>query len=428
MSGGIDKLTDKAVRGFAARRKQGVEPRTKLADGGGLYLFVTPAGAPVWRIKYRHGGKERTYSAGAYPEVTLEAARAAREWVRARLAEGNDPVQARRVERSANVASGAATFGRATELWLERKRREWSAVHYLKSSQALERDVLPTLGKLPTESITTGMIARVVEAINKRGATQTAPKVLYCVRQIFAFANAKGFVSMAQNPAVDAAAALERATEHRSHAAYLTFAELGTVLRSAEAAGISRQVHMAHRLIAFTASRISNAVEAHWKEFDLEGETPTWTIPRAQMKVSKRRAHDHRVVLGPVIAHELRRWHAATGGEGYLFVSPHGKQPHITKEAVEKAYRVTLALSGKHSVHGWRASFSTLARDAGYERDVVELTLDHVHDNQTARAYDRGERWAERCKLMAWWNAELNTAQYGEVEGVRDISRRAAGR
>ena len=69
----------------------------------------------------------------------------------------------------------------------------------------------------------------------------------------------------------------------------------------------------------------------------------------------------------------------------------------------EKMYRVTLELEGKHSPYGWRSSFSTLARDNGIARDVVELALDHAHDNEVARAYDRGERFDDRIKLFNWW-------------------------
>ena len=55
MAGGIgSKLTDKAVKAFAAKTERG----KKLADGGGLYLFLTPAGGATWRVKYRIEGKE----------------------------------------------------------------------------------------------------------------------------------------------------------------------------------------------------------------------------------------------------------------------------------------------------------------------------------------------------------------------------------
>ena len=42
-------LTDVSIR--AAKATDG-KP-IKLFDGGGLFLFVTPAGNKVWRMKYR---------------------------------------------------------------------------------------------------------------------------------------------------------------------------------------------------------------------------------------------------------------------------------------------------------------------------------------------------------------------------------------
>ena len=70
MSGGIfNRLSDKACKAFAAQKAHG----TKLSGGGGLYLLITPAGSASWRVKYRIEGKEKTYSIGNYPEVSLAA-------------------------------------------------------------------------------------------------------------------------------------------------------------------------------------------------------------------------------------------------------------------------------------------------------------------------------------------------------------------
>jgi len=183
------------------------------------------------------------------------------------------------------------------------------------------------------------------------------------------------------------------------------------LLRRAEAARLSPSVRMAHRLCAFTAARIGNIVDAEWREFHLQDEQPVWIIPRRKMKVTSREA-DHRIPLSPEIAGELRQWRELFGGRGFVFPSPTGGK-HIGRESIEKVYRVTLGLAGKHSPHGWRSAFSTLARDHGFERDVVELSLDHIHDNQVARAYDRGERFVQRVELFNWWGKQLAAAQRG---------------
>ncbi|WP_079850227.1 Arm DNA-binding domain-containing protein, partial [Salmonella enterica] len=36
------------------------EKSYRLADSGGLFLFVPPSGKKVWRMRYRFEGKEKT--------------------------------------------------------------------------------------------------------------------------------------------------------------------------------------------------------------------------------------------------------------------------------------------------------------------------------------------------------------------------------
>jgi len=108
MAGGIfsRRLSDKAVKAFVAKAQRG----KKLADGGGLYLFIPPAGQASWRIKYRIEGKEKTYSIGTYPDVSLAAARIEQDAVKALLREGKDPVTHRRVSRASDSTQSENTF------------------------------------------------------------------------------------------------------------------------------------------------------------------------------------------------------------------------------------------------------------------------------------------------------------------------------
>lgn len=61
MAGGIssprstNRLTDRSIKSFVTRARSGTAKKKKLSDGGGLYVVVTTAGSPVWRIKYRIG-------------------------------------------------------------------------------------------------------------------------------------------------------------------------------------------------------------------------------------------------------------------------------------------------------------------------------------------------------------------------------------
>ena len=73
----------------------------KVADGQGLYLLVHPRGSKYWRLKFRWAGKENTLSFGPFPDVPLEVARQRRDAARRMLAEGINPSEQAKMDRSA---------------------------------------------------------------------------------------------------------------------------------------------------------------------------------------------------------------------------------------------------------------------------------------------------------------------------------------
>lgn len=385
----------------------------KLADGGGLYLTFLPSGRASWQVRYSHGGKLGTFSIGPSDEVSLADARAARRKIKDQVAEGVDPVTERRAKRAEGETSSGATFKSIAEQWLKKQREDgWSDIHYTKSERALERDVFPALGELPVARISTLMVAAVIKKVQARGVRDTAQKLLQHVRSVFRYAQAIGLRQ--DNPAEPVIEVLQRSPDVAHHPALLTFDELGDVLRRAEAANITPAVRLCHRLIAFTAVRVSNAVEARWEHFKLEQKPALWCIPRDEMKVGKGRTHAHTVILPEQLVRELRRWRSSQPEDAVYVFPGAGGRDHLSREAVEKALRVTLGLANKHSPHGWRSAFSTRAReDKDFEGELIDLALDHVHASDVARAYDRGQRLEKRVALAEWWGNELARAEHG---------------
>ena len=76
------------------------EKTYRLYDEKGLYLEVTKAGGKLWRLKYRFGGKEKRLAIGAYPEISLKDARAARDAARTQLATGIDPSEYKKLMKA----------------------------------------------------------------------------------------------------------------------------------------------------------------------------------------------------------------------------------------------------------------------------------------------------------------------------------------
>jgi len=101
----INTLTD-----AQCRSAKPTEKARKLFDGGGLFLFVSPTGARIWRLAYRLDGKQKTISFGPYPDVSLAQARELRYQVKQDLRSGVDPMQKRKmVAKAASISLEAAS-------------------------------------------------------------------------------------------------------------------------------------------------------------------------------------------------------------------------------------------------------------------------------------------------------------------------------
>lgn len=95
-------LSDTIIKAAKPRAKD-----WKLADERGLYLLVTTAGGKLWRLKFRHQGREKKLSLGAYPDVSLKMARRLRDEAREKLAGGEDPALERRKAKATAKISAA---------------------------------------------------------------------------------------------------------------------------------------------------------------------------------------------------------------------------------------------------------------------------------------------------------------------------------
>lgn len=73
-----------------------------------------------------------------------------------------------------------------------------------------------------------------------------------------------------------------------------------------------------------------------------------------------------------------------------------------------------MGFDGRMTGHGMRAVFSTWAHDRGYSTEVVERALSHLDQNAVRAAYDRGDRWDARVKLMQAWADQCDTWERGD--------------
>jgi hypothetical protein len=115
-----------------------------------------------------HDGKARGMGLGAYPAVTLQAARREAAGCREKLRQGIDPLTERereRVQRRLNAAN-AVTFKAAAERYIEAHRPGWkNAKHAEQWTNTLATYAFPVIGELPVQAVETAHMLKILEPI-----------------------------------------------------------------------------------------------------------------------------------------------------------------------------------------------------------------------------------------------------------------------
>ncbi|WP_455556605.1 tyrosine-type recombinase/integrase, partial [Comamonas sp.] len=120
--------------------------RKRFTDANGLYLEVSPGGSRRWFWKYRKDGKEGRLALGKYPDVSLSAARLARDAARIKKSEGVDPVKERKLQKLINPTGLGNTFKEVALDWHRRQTANWSHGHAKRTLSQLARALFPWIG------------------------------------------------------------------------------------------------------------------------------------------------------------------------------------------------------------------------------------------------------------------------------------------
>jgi integrase len=148
-----------------------------------------------------------------------------------------------------------------------------------------------------------------------------------------------------------------------------------------------------------------------WVEVDFD--SAVWTIPAERMK--KRR--EHVVPLSSQALALLQELKGLTGDSEFMFPGIGPKHPMMSEPTINMAIK-RAGYEGRHTGHGFRASFSTILNDAGYRADAIEYAIAHVSGNRVRAAYNRGTYLEERRELMQAWADMLDGAEAGNVIAI----------
>ena len=140
-----------------------------------------------------------------------------------------------------------------------------------------------------------------------------------------------------------------------------------------------------------TAARTNEVLGAKWDEIDGQ----VWTIPASRMKAGR----EHRVPLSDTAMAIIEQMKAVRGND---YVFPGDRRDMLSNMAM----LMTLRRMGRGDLttHGFRATFRTWAAERSqFPREVVESALAHVIGNKVEVAYQRGDLFDKRRRLMDAW-------------------------
>jgi integrase len=434
-----------------ARKAEPAEKPYKMADSGGLYLYVAPTGLRSWRMKFQIHNKEKLLTFGPYPEVSLSEARRRRDEARAQLRDHEDPsgvrkraAEAKEQERVAKA--GEQSFEQFARAWHALQAPRWAPVHAADVINSLERDVFPDLGARALTDVDAQGVLATLRKVEARGSIETARRLRQRISAVFGYAVSEGVAS--SDPAAIVANALKPLPKKGKQPAIVDLDGVRQVLIAAEASGATPITKFASRLLALTAVRPAVVRGVTWSEFediDWTGEAigsrrPIWRVPAGRMKLVLDRkdeeAFDHIVPLSRQAVEMLVEVHRLTGRGKLAFPGQrHSHQP-LSENAIGYLYN-RVGYHGRHVPHGWRAAFSTIMNEKA-ERDaraigqkahaqldarVIDMMLAHVPKDKVEAAYNRAAFMDRRREIAQEW-ADMLMAGVQPASALMDGPRR----
>ena len=396
----IQKLTAIQV---AKLTKPGV-----YADGGNLYLQITPAGVKSWLFRFMLDGKPQAMGLGPVHTVSLKEARELALEKRRILLSGSNPLALKQQEIAAAKLANAKklSFDQCAESYIEAHRASWrNAKHASQWTSTIKTYASPFIGLLPVADVDTDAIVRCLTPIWET-KNETASRLRGRIESILSWATTSG-LRTGENPArwkghlKNLLATIKKKADGKHHPS-LPWPQLPGFYKSLQQCeGIAAR---ALEFAILTACRSGDVRGATWGEIDFK--RSVWVIPAERIKMKR----EHEVPLSEQAIKLLK----ATPKVGkFIFPGIGGEQmSDMTLGAVIKRMNKDKEIWSDPNykkpitVHGFRTTFRMWAAEqTDHPREVAEHALAHQLPNAVERAYQRGTQFPKRVALMKEWSA-----------------------
>lgn len=399
-------LTDTALRNARPAEKE-----FELTDGGGLIHRVRPDGRRSWIFRYTSpttGKRERLYL-GAYPALSLKAARELRQSRGEMVIRGIDPKRATALLDDDNNAI-PETVGQLFRIWVNKE---------IMVSRASENDqksiqgrylkyVDPVAGDILLSAVRRGHIMKAIDEARAAKRMRTANLIVANMRQMFRFAVAREWMQGDPTVAIKRKDAGGTDNERDRVLSDDELPQLRDILarppiQKSRYYVAQRRVLPIHTelMMWWTLGTAARAVEvaSMRKVGAVNVKARTWTIPAEVSKNGKA----HVVHLSDFSLAVWERILALPAESEYVYPGRDGdhlSEKEVTRRLTDRQSRPkpikgrknTTELDlpgGRWTQHDLRRTAATIMGESGVPQDVIDRCLNHTESKKVTRTYQR---------------------------------------
>lgn len=363
----------------------------RLADAGGLFLYVPPSGKKVWRMRYRYEGKEKTLVIGPYPQISLTEARSRQSEAKMKLLAGVDPAEQKQAIKKKEKEAAADTFGDIFREWHAHKAKVWSKGYADEMWSMFNDDILPMIGHMKMEEVEPMVLLKVIRLFEDRGAMERADKARRRCGEVFSYAIITGRARY--NPSRDLSGAMRG--YRKKNYPFLPMHRIHEFQRALNGYGGWVVSKIAAQILHYTAMRTVELRSLVWAGIDYENR-----LISVNPEVMKGRKL-HVVPMSEQVIDLFRSLQQITGQYELCFPGRSDRKKPISENAVLGVIR-NIGYEGQTSGHGFRHQFSTVLNEKHWNKDAIEMQLAHVSGG-TRSVYNHAAYLDTRREMMQFW-------------------------
>lgn len=352
--------------------------RYQITDQAGLALRVQRSGVKSWVLRVPQNGRVIDLTLGHWPEISLMQARAL----------------ARQKKKELELEPPKSfTVKDAFKFWCSKKKGRIKS--YLDEKRRLENYIISKIGSRQLDTITPPVLIKLLEPVEKDGKQSTVKRLLMRVREIFDMAVNAGYLH--SNPLTKITKVFAVPTV--KHMPAVDWKELPIVVSQIESLAPAKYRLLFYFSLA-TLLRPGEVVAIRLEWISDEA----ITIPAENMKMKR----VHRIPLTPYLislineAKKIRK----NKRSPFLFPASNANKP-ISSQALAKWLHDQEVFKDRLVAHGLRSIGRSWFADNDVPFEVAEACLAHLVGSQVVRAYQRGDYFASRSKVMLSWHAYI---------------------